>query len=101
MTRDHYEREFQEALDELKDDLNLLKSKFSIVDRTKNVFNKYPVALTVILIIVGVYLSKKRGLKSILKMSSIFTAEKLLEYPVKKYFSGFLNKSFFKGNAIK
>jgi hypothetical protein len=96
MNKRDYEKRLQETMEEVKKDIYLIKNKFSIVDNVNTLFKKHPFTMTAVCLSIGIYFSKKRGLRNILKMSSLFSAEKILEHTIKKYLSDFTNKGALK-----
>jgi len=96
MSKKDYEKQLQESIEEVKKDIILLKNKFSLVDQINMQFKKRPIAMTVVFLSIGIYLSKKRGLRQIIKMTSLVSVERLFQHSIKKYLANFIGSDRYK-----
>ena len=96
MNKKDYEKQLQESIEEVKKDIILLKNRFSLVNQINMQFKKRPIAMTAVFLSIGIYLSRKRGLKKILKMTSLVSMERLFQHSIKKYLANFIGSSSYK-----
>jgi hypothetical protein len=90
MSKKDYEKQLQESIEEVKKDIILIKNKFSIVDQINMQFKKRPIAMTVVFLSIGIYLSRKGSLRKILKTTSLVSAERLFQQSIKKYLANLI-----------
>jgi hypothetical protein len=96
MNKKDYEKQLQEAIEEVKNDIVLIKNKFSLAEQINIQFKKRPIVMSVLFLSIGVYLSKKRGLRQIIKMTSLVSVERLFQHSIKKYLANFIGSDRYK-----